>query len=96
MVYQYKPLNFKRYMKINFNSFLLTDTSGKKSTTLTSFVLGFTVINLKLLFGGIAIGDITIAPFTGGEYAAALGALGGIYIFRRSTAPKDEEKKDDV
>lgn len=74
-------------MKINFNSFLLTDTSGKKSATLTAFVLGFIVVNLKLLFSGMTVKGIELAAFTGGEYAASLGALGAIYVLRRSTTP---------
>jgi hypothetical protein len=76
-----------------FSKLLLTDTSGKKSATLTSFVVGFLVVNAKLILSGVTIGDFTITPFSGGEYAAALTALGGIYVLRRSTDPKKEENK---
>ena len=75
-----------------FSKLLLTDTSGKKSTTLTAFVLGFFAVNAKLLLSGVTIAGYTMTPFTGGEYAAALGALGAIYVLRRSTDP--EAKKE--
>lgn len=75
-----------------FNKILLTDTSGKKSATLTAFVSGFLVVNAKLLLSGVTVGSVTLSPFTGTEYATAVAALGGIYILRRSTAPADESK----
>lgn len=76
-----------------FDKFLLTDTSGKKSATLTAFVVGFTVVNLKLIFSGMAFGGLTLTAFTGAEYAAGLAALGGIYVLRRATNPNKEENK---
>ena len=63
---------------------LLKDSSGKKSVTMTAFVLGFVVANLKLLFSGMTIGGLTLQAFTGGEYAAAIGALGAVYTLRRN------------
>ena len=75
-----------------FNKLLLTDTSGSKSATLTAFVLGFIVVNAKLIFSGMTIGGLELAAFTGGEYAAALASLGAVYVLRRSTAPKKEDK----
>jgi len=66
------------------NKFLFTDTNGKKSVTVTVFVLGSILVSLKLVFSGIAVGGVTLAPFTGGEFAAAIGALGGIYVIRRN------------
>jgi len=75
-----------------FNKLLLTDTSGKKSTTLTAFMIGFVVVNLKLLFSGMTINGLILSPFSGGEYASALIALGGIYVIRRAT---NKEKSDE-
>lgn len=74
--------------------FLIKNSDGKKSVTMTAFVLGFVIVNLKLIFSGMTIGGLNLAPFTGGEYAAAMSALGAIYVLRRHTdniaAKKDE------
>ena len=75
-----------------FSKLLLTDTSGKKSTTLTAFVLGFVAVNLKLLMSGLTVGSYTMSNFGGGDYAAAVAALGAIYVLRRSTDPEKKEK----
>jgi hypothetical protein len=72
---------------MNFTNLLLTDTAGKKSSTLTVFIIGAMVVNIKLLLSGVTIAGITFSEFTGAEYGMALGALGGIYVMRRSTAP---------
>jgi hypothetical protein len=37
------------------NKFLLNNTDGKKSVTVTAFILGFIVVNLKLLISGLTI-----------------------------------------
>jgi len=63
---------------------LIKDSDGKPSVTMTAFVSGFLVVNLKLLLSGITIAGFKMAAFTGGEYAAALGALGTIYVMRRN------------
>jgi hypothetical protein len=70
---------------MKLESFLLTDTSGKKSTTLTAFVLGFITVNVKLLISGLTIGGYTMSNFSGVDYSAALASLGAIYVLRRST-----------
>jgi len=70
-----------------FQKLLLKDTSGKKSVTVTAFVVGFLVVNAKLIASGMTIAGLTLAPFTGGEYAAAIAALGAVYVLRRSTDP---------
>lgn len=73
---------------------LIKDSSGKKSVTMTAFVMGFVVCNVKLLLSGVTIGDLTVAAFTGSEYAAAVSALGGVYVLRRNFGKPDgsEEK----
>lgn len=75
-----------------FERFLLTDTSGKKSTTLTAFVIGFITVNIKLLVSGLTFGDYQMSNFSGVDYSAALSALGAIYVLRRNTDPTNIEK----
>lgn len=73
----------------------LTDTSGKKSVTVTAFVLGFLLINLKLLVSGMTLFGYQMTAFTGSEYSMALTALGGIYVLRRATTkPNSKETSD--
>jgi len=70
---------------MDLNRFLFKDSNGKPSLTATAFILGFTVVNLKLIFSGVELNKFKIALFSGGEYAAAVAALGGVYVLRRST-----------
>lgn len=70
---------------MNLNKFLFKDSEGKPSLTATAFIIGFVVVNLKLIFSGIEFGEFKMALFGGGEYAAAVGALGAVYVLRRST-----------
>jgi len=65
--------------------------TGESSVTLTMFVIGFIIATIKLLLSGILIGDVHLQPFTGGEFAAAVTALGAIYALRKHT---DSQKKD--
>jgi hypothetical protein len=67
------------------NKFLIKNSDGKKSVTMTAFVLGFIVVNLKLIFSGATIGGLVLAPFSGVEYAASVTALGAIYVLRRQS-----------
>jgi hypothetical protein len=73
------------------DKFLLRDTKGKKSVTVTAFIIGFIIVNFKLLFSGVTIGEITLSTFSGVDYGAALAALGAIYVMRR-TSQKDTEQ----
>jgi hypothetical protein len=72
------------------NKFLIKNSDGKKSVTMTAFVLGVVVVNLKLILSGLTIGGLTITPFSGVEYAAALTALGAVYVLRRQTDKSDK------
>lgn len=69
---------------MNLNKLLIKDSAGKPSVTMTAFVTGFMVVNAKLLISGLTIAGYKMAAFTGGEYAAAVGALGAVYVMRRS------------
>jgi hypothetical protein len=77
---------------MNLNKFLFKDSKGKPSLTATAFIVGFVVVNLKLIFSGFEFENFKLALFSGGEYAAAVGALGAVYVLRRSTDTDKEEK----
>lgn len=79
---------------MDLNKLLIKDSSGKLSVTMTAFVTGFIVVNAKLLLSGLTIGGYTMAAFTGGEYSAAVGSLGAIYVLRRSTSKENESDKE--
>jgi len=81
---------------MNLGKLLIKDSSGKPSVTMTAFVLGFIAVNAKLLLAGVTIAGYTMTPFTGGEYAAAIGSLGSIYLLRRENifGKKDNEPKE--
>ena len=72
---------------MNLNKLLIKDSSGKESVTMTAFVTGFLVVNAKLLISGLTIAGFKMGAFSGVEYAAAVGALGAVYVLRRN---KDE------
>ncbi len=74
------------------NKFLFKDTNGKKSLTATTFIWGSLVVNLKLILSGMTIMGVTLAAFGGGDYAAAMAALGAIYVLRRNTDPNAKTK----
>lgn len=62
----------------------LTDPKTKeKSVTLTMFVIGMVISCLKLLAAGLTIGGFAMSPFSGVDFAAAVGALGSVYVMRR-------------
>ena len=74
---------------MDLNKFLIKDTKGEKSVTMTAFVTGFLVVCFKLLVSGMTIGGLKMAPFTGTEFAAAVASLGAIYVLRRNNDGKD-------
>lgn len=64
----------------------LTDPkTGKKSATLTILMSTFGICLLKLLIAGVGYGEFTAGPFTGADFATAVGAAGAIYGFRKHT-----------
>jgi len=71
---------------------MLKDSSGKESTTVTAFIIGFIVVNVKLLISGLTIAGMTFSAFSGSEYGIAVSALGAVYVLRRATEkPQMEE-----
>lgn len=69
---------------MNLNKLLIKDSQGDPSITMTAFVVGFVVVNLKLLLSGMTIGGLEMAPFSGVEYGAAIASLGSVYVMRRN------------
>ncbi len=74
---------------------LLKDSTGKPSVTHTAFVIGFLVACAKLLLSGMTIGGLKLDPFTGGEFAAAVSAVGAIYTLRRNMGNPDKKEDKD-
>jgi hypothetical protein len=74
--------------------FLIKDTDGKKSLTATAFVIGFMVLNFKLVCSGVKFNEFTFSQFSGVDYGAALAALGGVYVLRRNGASNSNEGKN--
>ena len=76
---------------MDLRKLMIKNSDGKRSATMTAFVLGFIVVNLKLILSGVTIGSVTLSPFSGTEYAASLAALGAIYVLRRGQGKEKEE-----
>lgn len=62
------------------------------SVTLTVFITGFIICTGKLLLSGIKTDIITFEQFSGVDYAAALAALGGIYVMRKNRTIHKKDK----
>ncbi len=77
------------------NKLLFKDSSGRKSLTATTFFWGTVVVNFKLILSGMTVMGATLAEFGGGDYAAAMGALGAIYVMRRSTDPERKRQAEE-
>jgi hypothetical protein len=72
--------------------------TGKPSYTVTAFVVGFFVVNLKLILSGVSISeDFKMSEFSGVDYAAAVAALGSIYVMRKNNSikPDNKDEKDE-
>lgn len=67
--------------------------TGKPSYTTTMVVVGFGVINLKLLLSGLEVGDkFKMSDFSGVDYAAALTAIGAIHVGNKKLNHPKEDK----
>lgn len=78
---------------MNLNKFLIKNSDGERSVTMTAFCMGFVIVNLKLIFSGITVAGVELSAFTGTEYAAAVGALGAVYVLRRNGIAKEKEQE---
>jgi hypothetical protein len=58
-------------------------------------IVGFFIINLKLLLSGIEIMDkVKMSDFSGSDYAAALAALSALHIFNKKVNNEKVNKED--
>jgi len=74
---------------MNLNNILLTDPStGSPSTARTVFFYGSAICLIKLLLSGLVIGPIALGVFGGGDFAACIAALGGIYALDKTVSNK--------
>lgn len=64
---------------MDITKYLLKDEKGEPSTTRSVFFYGCMICLTKLVLSGVAIGPLALGSFTGGDFALAIGALGGIY-----------------
>ena len=72
--------------------YFIKDAEGKPSVTTTAFILGFLVVNFKLIMSGIKINEtVKFIEFSGTDYAAALAALGAVYVLRKHYQSSKEE-----
>lgn len=73
----------------------MKDSRGKKSTTLFFVAVTWAVLVGKFALAGVTIGDYgTFPEMTGGEFAAAVGAILGIWLGREYT--EKVKSKDNV
>jgi hypothetical protein len=57
--------------------------TGKPSYTLTAFMVGVFVVNVKLAVSGVEINGVKMSDFSGVDYGASIAALGGIYSLNK-------------
>lgn len=58
------------------------------------FRLAFAIVMLKFMLGGMTVFGLAIPSMSGGEFAAALAAVGGIHTFSKhidNLAVKDDK-----
>jgi len=74
---------------------ILKNKNGIPSYTATITIVGFAIINLKLLFSGISLPhDIKMSEFSGVDYAAALSAIGGIHLWNKTIVKSDKDNSN--
>lgn len=72
---------------------LLLKDNGKGSYSLTFSVIGFIVINVKLLFSGSDVQHMLhFSDFSGIDYAAALAAITGLHLGNKAVTNHIESK----
>lgn len=69
--------------------------TGKPSYTLTAFMVGFFVINIKLIFSGVQFTEtFRFSDFSGMDYGACMAALGGVYTLRKNNSIKQNKPEE--
>lgn len=76
-------------------NYLMKNSDGKRSVTHTAFVVGFVLVNLKLLVSGMTIKTWIFSEFSGTDYAAAMAALGAIYVMRHKAVAEATTKNEE-
>lgn len=71
--------------------YLKDPKNGKQSATLTILMSTFAICLIKLLFAGVTYKEFSAGAFSGADFAAAVGAAGAIYGFRKHT---DKDNQD--
>jgi hypothetical protein len=79
---------------MDVSKFLIKNNKGEPSVTLTAFIIGFLVVNAKLLASGLTIHGIVLSVFTGMDYSVSIGALGAVYVLRRNGVEAKKIEKD--
>ena len=64
--------------------------TGKPSYTLTAFIVGVFIVNLKLIMSGMDLKGFKFSDFSGTDYAASMAALGGLYSLHKAINKKDK------
>lgn len=67
---------------------ILKGQDGKPSLTAHIMSMGTVICLLKLLLSGVTLGPLVFAPFSGGDFAAAFGALAAFYWAKRNVEIK--------
>jgi hypothetical protein len=65
--------------------------TGKPSYTLTAFMAGVFIVNLKLLLSGMEFRGVKMSEFSGVDYGASIAALGGIYSLKKHITKNNQD-----
>lgn len=68
--------------------------TGKKSVTVTLFVIGYVTCLLKLLTSGMSFGTLSLGAFTASDFAIIVSSLGAIYWGRKHTDANSTKLND--
>lgn len=75
---------------MDINNLLLKDpNTNSPSTARSVFFYGCAICLIKLLLSGISVYGFNLGVFSGGDFALAIGALGGIYSLDKAVSKKD-------
>lgn len=75
---------------IDIKKLFISNKKGEKSATLTAFCYGFIIVCTKLILSGVEIGPVKLSDFSGVDFAAAVTALGGVYVLNKNHRKKDD------
>lgn len=61
------------------------DKSGKQCTAKTCYVISFAIVMIRVLFGGMTLGDFTMPAADISQLSLLIAATGAIYYGRNHT-----------